>query len=192
MLAADDRLVGVVVEVDQLRPPADPDRLARGEHDADRGLQALRPGRRRPERSVRPVIGCGSARPARRRRRGTTGQDLRRHSGDRRCPSSSSGRSSAKGSTSKTGARILQTIALKVKQRYGAVPDQRRPIRKVSTTRPRQPLRSPSHRPPHRYLDMRRKPAIDTMPARTNRTIRSERRRVIATPAAAPTRAAAA
>ncbi len=43
MLAADDRFVGVVVEIDQVPPPADPDRLARGEHDADGCLEALRP-----------------------------------------------------------------------------------------------------------------------------------------------------
>ena len=44
MLATDDRLVGVVVEVVQLRPPADPDRLARGQHDTNGGLEALGPG----------------------------------------------------------------------------------------------------------------------------------------------------
>ena len=43
MLAPDDRLVGIVVEIGQLAAPADPDRLARSQHDAQGGLQALRP-----------------------------------------------------------------------------------------------------------------------------------------------------
>jgi hypothetical protein len=55
MLAADDRLVGIVVEIGQLLPPADPDRLARGEHDPHRGLEAARPERGGPERGRRPV-----------------------------------------------------------------------------------------------------------------------------------------
>ena len=57
VLAADDRLVGVVVEVDQLGAPADPDRLAGRQHDADCRLEALRPGGRRSERIVVPVMG---------------------------------------------------------------------------------------------------------------------------------------
>ena len=56
VLAADDRLVGVVVEVDQFRSPPDPDRLAGGEHDADGRLQALRPGLRRPQRIAGPIV----------------------------------------------------------------------------------------------------------------------------------------
>ena len=48
MLAADDRLVGIVVEDRSDRARADPDRLARGEHDPDRRLQALRPFAGRP------------------------------------------------------------------------------------------------------------------------------------------------
>src|SRR5262249_47932084 len=55
MLAADDRLVGVVVEVDQLLAPADPDRLTRGEHDAHRGLEAARPEFGAAEGGGRPV-----------------------------------------------------------------------------------------------------------------------------------------
>ena len=55
MLAADDRLVGVIIEVDQLGPPPDPDRLAGSQHNADRGLETLRPSFRRTERRRRPV-----------------------------------------------------------------------------------------------------------------------------------------
>ena len=55
MLAADDRLVGIVVEIDQLIAPADPDRLLRGEHDANGRLQALRPTIGRADRRAGPV-----------------------------------------------------------------------------------------------------------------------------------------
>ena len=58
VLSADDRLVGVVVEVDQILAPPDPDRLARGEHDANGGLQTLRPIRRRAHVRARPVVGA--------------------------------------------------------------------------------------------------------------------------------------
>ena len=56
MLAADDRLVRVIVEIGELRPPIDPDRLPRGQHDSDRGLQALWPRRRRAEQRLVPSI----------------------------------------------------------------------------------------------------------------------------------------
>ena len=55
MFAADDGLVGVVVEVDELLSPADPDRLLRGEHDSDGSLQALRPLLRRTDRGTAPI-----------------------------------------------------------------------------------------------------------------------------------------
>ncbi len=56
VLAPDDRLVGIVVEVGQLRAPADPDRLARGEHDPHRGPEALGPGIGRAQRRPGPVV----------------------------------------------------------------------------------------------------------------------------------------
>ncbi|MNN13847.1 hypothetical protein D3C81_1268930 [compost metagenome] len=56
MLAADDRLVRVVVEEAEVGAPAHPDRLARGQHDADGRLQALRPGLGRAQRRARPVV----------------------------------------------------------------------------------------------------------------------------------------
>ena len=48
MLAADDGLVGIVVEKGELPAPADPDRLPGRQHDAQRGFQALGPTFRRP------------------------------------------------------------------------------------------------------------------------------------------------
>ena len=56
MLAADDRLVWIVVKVEELMAPADPDRLTRIEHHADRGLQTLRPRARFAERRGGPVV----------------------------------------------------------------------------------------------------------------------------------------
>ena len=55
VLAADDRFVRIVVEIDQLFAPADPYRLARRQHDANCGLQAPGPGRAWPERRLRPI-----------------------------------------------------------------------------------------------------------------------------------------
>ncbi len=57
MLAADDRLVGIVVEKDQFRSPSDPDGLARRQHDAHGRLQTLRPACRHADGSLRPVQG---------------------------------------------------------------------------------------------------------------------------------------
>jgi hypothetical protein len=56
VLAADDRLVRVVIEEDEFAAPADPDRLARGQHDADGRLQALRPSLGAAERRRVPVV----------------------------------------------------------------------------------------------------------------------------------------
>ncbi len=56
VLAADDRLIGIVIEIGQLGSPADPDRLARGQHDAHRRAQALGPRLRRPEGGSAPVV----------------------------------------------------------------------------------------------------------------------------------------
>lgn len=55
MLAADDRLVGIVVEIDQLASPADPDRLLRSEHDAHGGLEAGGPVSGCSDRRTRPI-----------------------------------------------------------------------------------------------------------------------------------------
>ena len=55
MLAADDRLIGIVIEIDELFAPADPDRLLRGEHDTDGGLERARPALGRAERGRGPV-----------------------------------------------------------------------------------------------------------------------------------------
>ena len=57
MLAADDRLVGIVIKVSQFISPADPDRLTGREHDPHRGLQTARPGLRFTQRRARPVVG---------------------------------------------------------------------------------------------------------------------------------------
>ncbi len=57
MFAADDRLIGVVVEIDQLVAPPDEHGLARGEHDADRGPKRLRPGFDGAQGSARPIHG---------------------------------------------------------------------------------------------------------------------------------------
>src|SRR6187401_2877106 len=56
MLAADDRLVGVVVEIDQVLAPADPERLARGQHDPNGGLEAERPALGRTQGRRGPVM----------------------------------------------------------------------------------------------------------------------------------------
>ncbi len=58
VLPSDDALIGVVVEVGELRSPADPDGLAGGQHDAHAGLQALRPAVGGAEGSGRPVEGA--------------------------------------------------------------------------------------------------------------------------------------
>ena len=58
MLAADDRLVRIVVKVDEVFAPADPDRLAGGEHDPQRHPQVLRPARGGAERCRAPVEGA--------------------------------------------------------------------------------------------------------------------------------------
>ena len=59
--------VGIVVEERQLRPPAEPHRIARRDQDAQHGPQALRPGVLRSERACRPVLGRRSAQPSRHR-----------------------------------------------------------------------------------------------------------------------------
>ena len=56
MLAADDGLVRVVVEIDELVAPPDEHRLAGGEHDADGGLEGARPGVHRAEGGGGPVV----------------------------------------------------------------------------------------------------------------------------------------
>ncbi len=58
MLAADNRLVRVIVELEQITSPADPDRLARGEHYPGGGLETLRPVGQRAEGGGRPVEGA--------------------------------------------------------------------------------------------------------------------------------------
>src|SRR5581483_8760674 len=60
MLAADDRFVRVVVKVDQLAAPTDPDRLARRQHDSDGSAQALRPTFRGRKRGVGPIVRSNS------------------------------------------------------------------------------------------------------------------------------------
>src|SRR5262249_62103718 len=55
VLAANDGFVGIIVEIDQLLAPADPDRLLRGQHDADRGLQVGRPMLGRADRCAGPI-----------------------------------------------------------------------------------------------------------------------------------------
>ncbi len=61
MLAADDREIGVVIEIGQLGSPADPDRLARRQHDADGGPEALRPGFGRAQGRRGPVVRADQA-----------------------------------------------------------------------------------------------------------------------------------
>ena len=55
MLAADDRQIGVVVEIDQLRAPPHPHGLARGQHDAKTCLQRPGPILRWAQRRIGPV-----------------------------------------------------------------------------------------------------------------------------------------
>src|ERR1700761_9364903 len=55
VLAANDRLIGVVVEVNQLVTPPHKHRLARGEHDSNARLEVLWPMAYRSERGARPV-----------------------------------------------------------------------------------------------------------------------------------------
>ena len=55
MLAADDRFVGIVVKIGQVLAPTDPNRLARGEHDADCGPKTLGPLSRCPQCRTSPV-----------------------------------------------------------------------------------------------------------------------------------------
>ena len=56
MFAADDGFVGIVIKIDQLLAPTDPDRLQGGQHDPDRHLQTLRPGVGRPKGCPAPVV----------------------------------------------------------------------------------------------------------------------------------------
>ncbi len=56
MFTANDRLVGVVVEVGELGAPADPDRLPRRQHDPHGGAQALGPALRWAKRGLGPVV----------------------------------------------------------------------------------------------------------------------------------------
>ncbi len=56
MLAADDGLVRVVVEIDELVAPPDEHRLAGGEHDADGGLEGAGPPVHRAEWGGGPVV----------------------------------------------------------------------------------------------------------------------------------------
>src|ERR1700761_2720620 len=58
MLAADDRPIGIVIEINEFFAPADPDRLARSQHDAHGRLQALRPMFGRAQRTGRPIVGA--------------------------------------------------------------------------------------------------------------------------------------
>jgi hypothetical protein len=55
MLAAEDRAIRVVVEVDQLIAPPHEHRLTRGQDDAHACLERLRPRAARPERRARPI-----------------------------------------------------------------------------------------------------------------------------------------
>lgn len=66
------RDVGVVVDVDELSPPPHEHGIARGQHDADRRLQALRPGLRRAERRPGPVVA-----PHQRAHLAATGEKIR-------------------------------------------------------------------------------------------------------------------
>src|SRR6185437_3094970 len=56
MLAANDVLVGVIVEIDHLLAPPDEHRLARGQHDPHAGLEAAGPGGGRTELCLAPVM----------------------------------------------------------------------------------------------------------------------------------------
>lgn len=55
VLAAEYGAVGVVVEVDEMRPPPEEHGLAGGENDPDEGFQAVRPLRWRTKWGPRPV-----------------------------------------------------------------------------------------------------------------------------------------
>lgn len=55
MLAPYDRLVRIVVEIDEVGSPADPDRLPGCQHDADGGAQAFWPGLLGTERGAFPI-----------------------------------------------------------------------------------------------------------------------------------------
>ncbi len=55
MFPTDDGLVRIVVEIEQLTTPANPDRLARGEHDPQGHAQVLRPSMRGSQRGRHPV-----------------------------------------------------------------------------------------------------------------------------------------
>ncbi len=55
---AENRPVGVIVELDELRPPGDVHGIAGVQQDAERRPQALRPALDRPERRRRPVVGA--------------------------------------------------------------------------------------------------------------------------------------
>ncbi len=57
LLDPERRPVGVVAEEGELAAPRHPHGVARGQHDPDDRLQALRPARDRPERRCRPVVG---------------------------------------------------------------------------------------------------------------------------------------
>ena len=56
VLDAQGGAVGVVVEEGEFLAPAHPHLIARGQKNAHHGAQALRPGFRRPERSLGPVM----------------------------------------------------------------------------------------------------------------------------------------
>ena len=55
MFAADNGFVRIVIELDELLAPAEPEGLARGEHNPHGGLQALRPCLNRAKRRGGPV-----------------------------------------------------------------------------------------------------------------------------------------
>ena len=55
MLATDDGFVGVVVKIGEIAAPADPDRLAGGQHDPQGHAQILGPAMWWADRRVRPV-----------------------------------------------------------------------------------------------------------------------------------------
>ena len=61
MFAAHDRKVGVVVELDEVRPPPEHHREAAGQHDVEDRPQFQRPGFRGTERCARPIR-CGHER----------------------------------------------------------------------------------------------------------------------------------
>src|SRR5262249_15890469 len=56
MLAADDGLVGIVVEVGEILAPADPDRLLPGQHHSPAPSYAVRPLLRTPDGSGFPIV----------------------------------------------------------------------------------------------------------------------------------------